>query len=182
MNQSTRLSKHPLEDSGSAATVRLLNQQLADTLDLRSQARQSYFNVRGSYSQELRSLFDGLARDLRHVADLIAERISDVGGYAIATVRSVADESGLRHYPADVLDAHDQLETLSYSRYELDTQHNMKTAKEIGDSETIALLQVIAVSIENNLWFLEAYLEGVAIGLRGRKLPSWTSSLSVSGY
>jgi starvation-inducible DNA-binding protein len=180
MNQSTRLSKHPLEDSGSAATVRLLNQQLADTLDLRSQARQSYFNVRGSYSQELRLLFDGLARDLRQVADLVAERITDVGGYAIATVRSVADESGLRHYPTDVLDAHDQLEALlsSYSRYELDTQHNMKAAREIGDSETAALLQVIGVSIENNLWFLEAYLEGIAIGLHGRKLPSWTSTLS----
>jgi hypothetical protein len=30
--------------------VRLLNKQLGDTIDLRSQARLSYFNVKGSYT------------------------------------------------------------------------------------------------------------------------------------
>ena len=178
MDHSSHLSKET-PDNG-RTIVRLLNKQLADTLDLRSQARQSYFNVRGPYSQELRSLFDGLARDLRHFADLIAQRIVSAGGYAVATVRSVAQESGLRDYPVDVLDAHDQLEALlsSYSRYELDTQHNLKAAREIGDSATVDVLQVISVSIENDLWFLEAYLEGIVVGLHGRKLPVWTSTLS----
>jgi hypothetical protein len=80
----------------------------------------------------------------------------------------------------DALDAHDHLEALlsSYSRYESDTKHNMKAAQEIGDSETLELLQVISVSIENNLWFLEAYLEGVAIGLHGGRLPRWISAFS----
>ena len=177
MDHSSHLLKKTSDD-GRTTIIRLLNKQLADTHDLRSQARESYFNVRGPYSQELRSLFDGLARDLRQFAHLIARRINGVGGYAVATVRSVAHESGLRDYPVDVLDAHDQLEVLlsSYSRYELDTQHNMKGAREIGDSETVALLQVISVSIENNLWLLEAYLEGIAVGLHGRKLPAWTST------
>ena len=82
---------------------------------------------------------------------------------------SVAHESGLRDYPADVFDARDQLDALlsSYSRYELDTHHNLKSAQEIGDSESAALLQVISDSVENNLWFLEAYLEGIAVGLHG---------------
>jgi len=70
MDQSSHLSKET-PDNG-RTIVRLLNKQLADTLDLRSQARQSYFNVRGPYSHELRSLFDGLAIDLRYFADLIA--------------------------------------------------------------------------------------------------------------
>src|SRR5436190_117309 len=74
MDHSSHLSKER-PDNGRTTIIRLLNKQLADTLDLRSQARQSYFNVRGPYSQELRSLFDGLARDLRHFADLIAQRI-----------------------------------------------------------------------------------------------------------
>jgi starvation-inducible DNA-binding protein len=165
-------------DDGTMTIPRLLNKQLADTLDLRSQARQSYFNVRGLHSQELRSLFDGLSRDLRQFADLIAERINRVGGYAVATVRSVAHESGLRDYPVDAFDSRDQLEALlsSYSRYELDTQQNMRTAGELGDSGTVELLQSMLVSVENNLWFLEAYLEGVAVGLHGRKLPAWTST------
>jgi starvation-inducible DNA-binding protein len=179
MDHSSHLSRETPDDE-ETAIVRLLNKQLADTLDLRSQVRQSYFNVRGPYSQELRSLFDGLARDLRHFADLIAQCIAGVGGYAVANVRSVAHESGLRDYPVDVLDAHDQLQALlsSYSRYELNTRHNLKSALEMGDSATAEVLQLISVSIENDLWFLEAYLEGIAVGLHGRKLPLWTSTLS----
>ena len=65
--------------------VQLLNKQLAETVDLRSQVRQAHFNVRGPYIQELRSLFDGLTLDLRHFADLIAERIRTLGGCAAAT-------------------------------------------------------------------------------------------------
>src|SRR5262249_11230269 len=151
-----------------------------ETLDLRLQTRESYFNVTGQYGEELRSLFAGLAMDLRSFADLIAERINHAGGYAVATVRSVAHESGLRDYPGDILDSRDQLEALlsGYSRYELNTQRNMKAAREAGDAGTVALLLRILTTIENDLWFIEAYLEGIAVGLHGTKLPAWTSTLS----
>lgn len=166
-----------MEYSSLIATI--LNKQLADTLDLRLQARQSFFNVKGPYTPELRSLFDGFSVDLRSFADLIAERINQVGGYAVAAVRSVAHESGLRDYPGDILDSHDQLDALlsAYSRYELDTQRNLKAAREAGDTATAGLLQRILATTENNLWFIEAYLEGIAVGLHGRKLPAWTSAL-----
>src|SRR5262249_34594911 len=97
----------------------------------------------------------------------------------VATVRFVARESNLRDYPVDALDAYDHLGALlsSYSRYEWFTRHNMKTAQDTGDSETEQLLKVISAAIEKNLWFLEAYLEGVAVGLHGRKMPIWTSAL-----
>ena len=157
----------------------LLNKQLADTLDLASQAGQSYFNARGPYSDELRSLFDGLIRDLRQVADALAERINELGGYAITTVRYVAGQSGLREYPLNAVDARDQLEALlsNYLRYELDTLQNMRAAREIGDSSMSLLFQVILSSIENNLWFLETYLEGINDGLSAIELPAWTSTL-----
>ena len=163
--------------------TQLLNRQLADTIDLRSQARQACFNVKGDSAEELRSLFDGLARDLQQFSDLIAERIRTLGGQAAATVRIAAYESNLHDYPLDALGAQDHLEALlsSYSRYELDTRHNLKAAQEIGDSPTVALLEVISGSIERNLWFLEAYLEATAVGLHGRKLPQWTSAFDSLG-
>jgi len=169
-----------MEYLSDSVIVCLLNKQLADTLDLRLQARQSFFNVKGPYTEELRSLFSGFSKDLSSFADRIAERINQVGGYAVATVRSVAHESGLRDYPRDILDSHDQLDALlsAYSRYELDTQRNLKTAYEAGDTTTAALLQHMLATTENNLWYLEAYLEGIAVGLHGRKLPAWTSALS----
>ena len=164
-------------DDGRTGVIRILNKQLADTLDLRSHTRQSYFNAHGPYTQELRCLFDGLSLDLRLFADVIAQHIHDAGGYAVATVRYVANESALRDYPADVLDAREQLDALlsSYSRYEKETQHNLKAAREAGDAKAADLMQIMLASIENDIWFLEAYLEGIAVGLHGRKLPAWTS-------
>jgi starvation-inducible DNA-binding protein len=156
--------------------VNLLNKQLADTIDLRLQARQARFNVRGPYARELGSMFDGLAGELRWFGDLISQRIGAVGGHPAATVRFVASESNLPDFPTDAFDARDHLDALlsSYSRFEMDTQANIKSAKGIGDFETVRLLQMIAASIENDLWFLEAYFEGIAVGLHGRKLPPWT--------
>src|SRR5947208_2256293 len=73
-----------------------------------------------------------------------------------------------------------QLEPLlsRHSRSSMDTTHKLKAAREIGESATVDVLQVLSVSIENELWFLEAYLEAIVVGLHGRKLPVWTSTLS----
>jgi starvation-inducible DNA-binding protein len=183
MNYSVNSSKNSGRPNETVSkTIQLLNRQLADTVDLRSQARQAHFNVRGAHIQELRSLFDGLARDVRHFADLLAARITASGGTATATVRFSANESALRDYPMDAFDARDHLEALlsSYSRYEWDTRNNIKALQEIQDFESVRLLQVILGSIERSLWFLEAYLEGMAIGLHGRKLPPWTSAFEVA--
>jgi starvation-inducible DNA-binding protein len=170
-------------DNPTAKHTHLLNRQLADTVDLRLQARQARFNVRGPYAPVLQPLFDGLARDLRHFADLIAQRITVFGGTASASVRFAASESNLRDYPLDALEAQDHLKALlsGYSRYELDTRRNLDTAEAEGDLETVKLLCAILVSIEKSLWFLEAYLEGIAVGLHGRKLPAWFSTFGDTG-
>src|SRR5579883_345389 len=143
MNDSMDLS-YDSGGSDDSRIAQLLNKQLADTIDLRSQARQAHFNVSGAYVEELRALFDGLARDLRQFADVVAERIRTLGGHPGATIRVAAVESGLHDYPLDALTAHDHLHALlsSYSRYEQDTQHNTKAAEEIGDAETVELLNV----------------------------------------
>ena len=180
MNHSTNSSNNANDSSDSIGTylAQLLNKQLANTVDLRSRARQAHFSVKGPYAEELSTMFDGFARELWSFADLIAQRISALGGLPAATIRFVARESNLRDYPLDALDAYDHLDALlsSYSRYESHTRYNTKAAHDIGDSETEQLLKVISAAIEKNLWFLEVYLEGVAIGLHGRKLPIWTSA------
>ena len=159
--------------------VELLNKQLADTIDLRSQIRQADFNMSSPYAQELRVLFDGLVHDLQSIADLIARSIRDLGGLATGTVRLAARETKLAPYPLDALDAKDHLKALlsSHSRYALDTRQNLETVREIGHSEIPALFVIVLTSIESNLWFLEAYLEGVAAGNQAAKLPHWNSTI-----
>jgi starvation-inducible DNA-binding protein len=153
--------------------VELLNQQLVDTVDLRSQARQARLNVRGPYTNELGMLFDGLVRDLHESIDAIAGRISALGGYAATTARIVAHQSHLREYPRDAFAASEHLQALlsSYSKYEWETRNTMKAVQTLGDFTTALLVEKISASIERNLWLLEAHLEGIAVGLHGEKFP-----------
>jgi starvation-inducible DNA-binding protein len=59
-----------------AYVITLLNQTLACTVDLRSQAKQAAWNVKGKEFPQLQTLFDTIAAALDAYADLIAERIA----------------------------------------------------------------------------------------------------------
>ena len=75
--------KPKLRESMSA----LLNQQLADTLDLYTQVKQAHWNVKGPHFIMLHELFDKLAEDLEGPVDDIAERITALGGVARGTAQ-----------------------------------------------------------------------------------------------
>jgi starvation-inducible DNA-binding protein len=177
MSDSSKANPSP-EDIRNRAVL-VLNQVLADTVDLRSQARQADLNVKGPYNHELHLLFGGLARDLRRSVDSIAAEIAILGGQAIATVRMAALRSNLRDYPPDALSPNDHLRALlsSYSRYEMDTKTAMQAVRELEKSEANEILEEICALIEQHLWLLEAHLEGIVIGVQGRKLPRWTPAM-----
>jgi starvation-inducible DNA-binding protein len=159
--------------------VELLNKQLADTIDLRLQIRQAEFNITSPYGKELKDLFDGLAHDLQVIGDLIARSIRDLGGIAMGTVRLVARETELQAYPLDATDVRDHLNALlsSHSRYALDTRQNLKASLEIeGGAYLSQVFETVLTSIESNLWFLEAYLEGITVGNQRGTLPHWNSA------
>jgi len=168
-------TRHISEDVPKRA-VSLLNQELAETVDLRSQARQAALNVQGPYHHELHMLFGGLARDLRRSIDALATEIGSLGGQPIATVRMAALKSNLLEYPLDAFSAHDHLRALlsSYSRYEMDTRSAMEAVQNLGESDAKELLRRICDLIERHLWLLEAHLEGIVIGVHRRRLPKWT--------
>ena len=155
--------------------VELLNQQIAETIDLQLQATHAASSVKGPYAPELKVLFDGVARDLRETIDVIAGRIDTLGGQEVATVRIVNQQSHVR-FSSDTFNANEHLQAMlsSHSKYESAFRRILKRVEELGDPESVLVLERIGVSIERNLWLLETYLEAVAVGLHGRKLPKWT--------
>src|SRR4051812_1926655 len=62
--------------------VPLLNQQLADCLDLQGQCKQAHWNVKGPAFIALHELFDKVSEAIEGYADLIAERLVQLGGVA----------------------------------------------------------------------------------------------------
>src|SRR3954469_11600913 len=75
------------------AVVALINQRLADVVDLKTQIKQAHWNVKGPHFIGLHKLFDKIAEDVEEYTDLIAERAVQLGGIAEGTARVVAERS-----------------------------------------------------------------------------------------
>src|SRR3982751_424130 len=84
--------------------IQVLNLSLADAADLKSQAKQAHWNVKGANFIALHELFDQVATSAEAHTDLIAERITSLGGTANGTVQQAALRSSLAEYPLEITD------------------------------------------------------------------------------
>lgn len=140
-------------------SIELLNQFLADTIDLYNDTKQAHWNVKGENFFMLHELFDRIADEVEDFVDDIAERITALGGYAFGTTRKCAEASRLKEYPLDARTGKEHLSALT-ERY---TQYANAARKAIGqsdkndDPDTADLFTEISRSIEKSLWFLEAH-------------------------
>ena len=70
--------------------IPLMNQRLADAVDLQLQMKQAHWNVKGPHFIGLHELFDKIDEAVEEYVDSIAERIVQLGGIAEGTVRVAA--------------------------------------------------------------------------------------------
>ena len=84
--------------------INLLNQSLADALDLKSQAKPTHWNVKGPSFIALHELFDQVAAEMDTHVDDLAERATTLGGVAMGTVRLASERSSLAEYPHEISD------------------------------------------------------------------------------
>jgi starvation-inducible DNA-binding protein len=141
--------------------VDLLNQQLAETLDLYTQTKQAHWNVKGSDFFQLHELFDQLASEVFPYIDMIAERATALGGYACGTARMAAGGSRLPEFPREAIDGRQHLEALveRFAHYTANNRKALDAAQEEDDQATADLFTEIARAVDKDLWFLEAHLQ-----------------------
>ena len=75
-------TKNDIQESARVALITILNQRLADAIDLQLQMKQAHWNVKGPDFFQLHILFDQLAGEVFPFIDLVAERITALGGVA----------------------------------------------------------------------------------------------------
>src|SRR5437016_6740766 len=92
-------TKNDLPEAARREVIGLLNQRLADCIDLQTQCKQAHWNVKGPTFIALHKLFDEINEDVEGYVDLIAERIVQLGGIAEGTVGIVEGRSTLVDYP-----------------------------------------------------------------------------------
>jgi starvation-inducible DNA-binding protein len=139
----------------------LLNQQLADTVDLYTQVKQAHWNVKGAQFIALHELFDKLAEGLEEPVDDIAERITALGGVARGTARIAAQDSRLTEFPHGRVDGMQAVALLAdrYAALGASTRTAIEIASREGDADTSDLFTGISRGLDKALWFLEAHLQ-----------------------
>jgi len=143
------------------AMIQLLNQELADTTDLYSQTKQAHWNVKGIHFYQLHLLFDQLAEKRVGEADELAERATEIGGYALGTVRMAASSSRLPEIPTGVDSGVDYVRALveRYAIHANAMREAIDEADEAGDKDTADLFTEISRELDKDLWFLQAHLQ-----------------------
>src|SRR5256885_13589517 len=91
-----------LPESARAQVIDLLNERLADAIDLQTQMKQAHWNVKGPQFIALHKLFDEIYGAVEDYVDLLAERIVQLGGVAEGTGAIVAERSELPQYPLNL--------------------------------------------------------------------------------
>jgi starvation-inducible DNA-binding protein len=141
--------------------IALLNQQLADTFDLYSQTKQAHWNIKGAQFFQLHELYDKLAEELEDYVDLIAERVTALGGMALGTVRMSSAASRLPEFPIDVVDSLPTVEALAtrYAGLAATTRAAIDASAQQGDVDSSDLFTEVSRGLDKALWFLEAHLQ-----------------------
>lgn len=142
--------------------IGILNKTLAAVLDLKTQVKQAHWNVKGKDFYQLHEMFDEMAGELEEYIDMVAERVTALGGLALGTARIAAQESILPEYPFDILDGMEHVTALA-DRFAPFAQHlreSIDQTDDLGDADTADLYTEISRTIDKRLWFLEAHLQG----------------------
>lgn len=150
-----------LEENTRQQINQILNQRLADTLDLKLQTKHAHWNVKGQNFLQLHELFDEIAPHFDEAADLLGERVTQLGGIANGTARQVAAASSIPEYDLDAIDgaAHLQALVLRLGKFANQIRDDVDRVDGLGDTGTADLLTGISRQADKDLWFLEAHLQ-----------------------
>ena len=137
----------------------LLQDRLADSIDLMMQAKQAHWNVKGANFIALHELFDKVYTDAGRYVDVIAERIVQLGGIAQGTIRVAAKNSGLPEYPLNISSGKKHVAELAHAIafYGELVRKGIKLADDLKDADTADIFTEVSRGADMNLWFVEAH-------------------------
>jgi starvation-inducible DNA-binding protein len=161
MKTTLHKTKNDLPEKIRGAMIELLNQQLADVIDLGLQTKQAHWNVKGPHFIGLHELFDKVAEDLKEFTDEIAERAVELGGIALGTVQIVSKNSRLAAYPLDIASGKEHVASLSgaLAKFGASARAAIDTAGKAGDADTADLFTEVSRGVDKWLWMIEAHLQ-----------------------
>jgi starvation-inducible DNA-binding protein len=154
-------TSNDLSQTTRQSAIEMLNEHLADAIDLQLQAKQAHWNIKGPNFVGLHELFDRIAAQAGEYADLIAERAVALGGMARGTVQAVSGRTQLREYPLDVSDwrAHVRAMQDALATFGRGVRKAIDDATALNDADTADMFTEISRGTDKSLWMVEAHIQ-----------------------
>ena len=160
-NKAYTETKNTLPRSIRFRSVGLLNRSLASAIDLERQATQAHWNVKGPNFIALHELFDKVAEATEEFSDLLAERVTALGGTAEGRLQAVTVQSAaLPVYPGEVFSGREHVDALSTSlaAFGRAVREAIDEAAQFGDADTADVFTEISRETDKQLWLVEPHL------------------------
>lgn len=148
-----------LPDEARALVATLLNECLADAVDLNASAKQAHWNVKGPHFIALHHLFDDIHTAVEGYVDLLAERVVQLGGIAVGTVAAAAAHTRLTPYPLDLVSGaeHSSAMAKALAEFGRHMRRGIDIAADTGDQVSADICTEISRGVDQWLWFVEAH-------------------------
>jgi len=145
-----------LSENARTEMIGVLNDRLADTIDLSHAVKQAHWNLKGTGFIGVHELLDDVTAHLREGSDMMAERVAMMGGLAQGTSKTVAEKSSLEPYPTELVSVEDHVQALvsRFNDYTVKLRQAMEAADEAGDEDTAELLTEVSSAAEKEAWFI----------------------------
>ena len=162
MAGATHATLNDLPESARNQVIDLLNQRLADAIDLELQTKQAHWNVKGPQFIALHKLFDEIHAAADEYVDLLAERIVQLGGVAEGVTAIVAERSELPQYPINIASGEEHVWALSnaLASFGERIRRAIDETDELGDTDATDICTEISRGVDKWLWFVEAHADG----------------------
>ncbi|MBN9887672.1 DNA starvation/stationary phase protection protein Dps [Salipiger abyssi] len=145
-----------LNENARNEMIGLLNDRLADTIDLGNAVKQAHWNLRGTGFIGVHEMLDDVADHLREGSDMMAERVSMMGGFARGSSQTVAEKTTLEPYPTEIVALEDHVQALvsRFNTYTTKLREAVDAAGEAGDEDSADLFTEVSRTAEKDAWFI----------------------------
>ena len=149
------------KNNAKAVSMEALQARMAEGIDLALVTKQAHWNLKGPQFIGVHLMLDGFRDEIDEWVDMMAERITQLGGTARGTVQEVNRETSLQPYPTDIYTIADHIHELivRYAATANAVRKSIDDTDEAGDAGTCDLLTEVSRGLDKQLWFLEAHTQ-----------------------
>ena len=154
-------TRNDLKNNAKAVAMEILQARLADSIDLGLVTKQAHWNLKGPQFIGVHLMLDTFRAEQDEWTDMMAERITQLGGTAKGTTQEVTKQTTLKPYPTDIYAVPDHINALieRYSACANAIRQNIDDTDDAGDADTADILTEVSRGLDKQLWFLEAHVQ-----------------------